>query len=144
MRVLFDTSVLIAGFVSSHPKHHAALEWLQRAKAKEVNVVVSSHSLAESFAVLTRLPLSPRITPDVANYLLRENVVNLARIIALSTQDYLAVIKDMTELGCTGGIIYDAITVKAAKKAKVDKIMTLNVKDFERLTPHQQSYIISP
>lgn len=144
MRILFDTSALVAGFVDSHPKHHAALSWLQRVKTKKIDFLVSSHSLAECFAVLTRLPLSPKISPEMANYLLHENVEKLAKIIALSSQDYLSVIKQMTELRLSGGIIYDAITVRAAKKAKADKILTLNTKDFIRLSPQDPSWIITP
>lgn len=144
MRLLFDTSVLVAGFVASHPKHHAALRWLQRAHAKEISVIISSHTLAECFAVLTRLPLSPKISPDTASYLLRENVEKIAEIVTLSVKDYQMVLKRMTELGLSGGIIYDAITVQAAHKAKANKILTLNSKDFIRLSPEDDSWILSP
>ncbi len=144
MRILFDTSVLIAGFVASHPRHHTALSWLQRAKNKEFTFIVSGHSLAECFAVLTRLPLSPRISPDTASYLLRENIEKLAEISSLSTRDYLLVIKHMTELGLSGGLIYDAITVQSAKKAKANKIITFNTKDFIRLCPENPSWILNP
>lgn len=144
MRYLFDTSVLIAGFVASHPKHHIALPWLQRVKSKKCSLVISSHSLAETFAALTRLPLSPQISPDTACYLIRENIEKNAEIISLTSKDYQSVIKQMSELGLAGGIIYDAITVKAAKKAKVDKILTFNTKDFIRLSADDPSYILSP
>lgn len=33
-----------------------------------------------------------------------------------------------------GGIVYDAIIVECALKAKVDEILTINPKDFLRLT----------
>ena len=39
VKVLFDTSILIAGFVASHPHHQAALPWLQKAKTKEIEVL---------------------------------------------------------------------------------------------------------
>ena len=145
MRILFDSSILIASFIGAHPKHHAAFPWLQRAKTKEISLIVSAHTLAECFSVLTRLPLSPRILPATAYYLLQENVKKLAEIITLSSQDYLMILKQMTELGLGGGIIYDAITVKAAKKAKVDKILTFNHKDFVRLVSVEEStFILSP
>lgn len=144
MRLLFDTSVLIAAFVESHPKHHAALSWLQRAKTKEKTFFVSTHSLAECFSVLTKLPLSPKISPETAQYLLRENIEKLAQLVALNAKDYLAVLKQMTELGLSGGIIYDAITMRAATKSKVDKILTFNVRDFIRLSPQNTEWIVSP
>jgi predicted nucleic acid-binding protein len=144
MRLLFDTSVLVAGFIASHPNHQAALPWLQRAKSKKHSIVMSAHGLAECYAVLTRLPLSPKISPETAQYLLRENIEDIAEIVALSSLDYRAVLKQMIELGLSGGIIYDAITVKAAQKAKVDKILTFNTRDFIRLLPKASDFVVSP
>ena len=144
MRIFYDTSVLIAGIVASHPKHPSALSWLQRAKAKKNSMLISGHSLAECFAVLTKLPLSPRLSPDTAHYLLRENIEKLAQIISLSSQDYLAVLKQMAELNLSGGIIYDALAVKAAHKAKADKILTFNSRDFMRLSKKDPSFILVP
>lgn len=40
----------------------------------------------------------------------------------------------MAEQGYTGGIIYDALIVKAANKADVTNILTFNTKDFKRVT----------
>jgi predicted nucleic acid-binding protein len=144
MRLLFDTSTLIASFVASHPKHHLALDWLKRTKTKEHSLSVAAHSLAECFAVLTRLPLSPKISPQSAHYLIKENIEKLAEIIVLSASDYKNILTELTELGLSGGITYDAIIVKAAINAKVDNILTLNPSDFLRLIPHNPSFIISP
>lgn len=143
-KMLFDTSVLVAGMVAAHPKHHSAFKWLQRARAKEISVFISAHSLAETYAVLTRLPLSPRITSDIARYLLRENVENMAKVVSLTAQDYQKVLKNVTELGLSGGIIYDAITLYAAEKSKVDQLLTLNVRDFERLKPKKNDFVLRP
>lgn len=144
MRLLFDTSVLIAAFVAAHSKHHQAFPWLQKVKSKKNSLVVSAHSLAECYSVLTRLPLSPRISPDSAFYLIRENIEKSSEIIALSSRDYQTIIKNMSEQGLSGGIIYDAITLKAAQKADVDKLLTFNQRDFIRLIPDDPGFIISP
>lgn len=56
MKVLFDTSVLVAAMVESHPGHRRALPWLQGAKSGRVTFLVTAHTLAELYAVLTRLP----------------------------------------------------------------------------------------
>lgn len=141
--ILFDTSVLIAGFVASHPKHHDASMWLQRAIAKKIKWAVSSHSLAECYAVLTQLPLSPKIIPSVAKLLIDENIINSAKIISLSDSEYSSLINETASLGLIGGIIYDAIIFKAAQKAKVQHILTLNPKDFQRFVHHKNNYILS-
>ena len=41
MKILFDTSVLVAAIVEPHPMHGRALPWLQRAKAGEFDSEVS-------------------------------------------------------------------------------------------------------
>ena len=35
MKVLFDTSVLVAGMVAGHSRHEAAFPWLRKALAKD-------------------------------------------------------------------------------------------------------------
>lgn len=60
MKTLFDTSVIVAGVVESHPMHARCLTWLQRAKSRAIECIVVSHSLAETYAVLTTLPVKPQ------------------------------------------------------------------------------------
>lgn len=144
MLVLFDTSVLVAGFVAAHPKHHRAFSWLERAQAKEFAWMVSAHSLTECYAVLTRLPISPKISPALAKLILEDNIEKSAKIISLTSSEYWSVTKDIANIGLSGGIIYDAITVKAAKKANAEKILTFNLRDFQRLVPDQPGFIVTP
>jgi predicted nucleic acid-binding protein len=40
----------------------------------------------------------------------------------------------MSNSNLSGGIVYDAIIVECALKAKVDEVLTINPKDFLRLT----------
>lgn len=61
MKIFFDTSVLVAAFVNAHPKHANCLPWLQKVKKKEIEGIISVHSLIEIYSILTKLPLSPRI-----------------------------------------------------------------------------------
>lgn len=144
MRVLFDTSVLIAGFVASHPRHDQALAWLQRSHTKQVDLLVSAHSLVECYAVLTRLPVTPKIMPSMARMLVQENIEKHAEIIALNATDYMSLLKRVESLGLSGGVVYDAIILRAAEKAKASKLLTLNNRDFLRLCPEHEDWIISP
>lgn len=50
MKVLLDTSVLVAAMISDHAFHESSHHWLSRAKDKAFTFVVSGHSLAETFA----------------------------------------------------------------------------------------------
>ena len=144
MKTLFDTSVLVAAIVEPHSMHTRALPWLQRAKAGEIDFLVASHTLAELYAVLTTLPLKPRVSPLTAWRLVHDNVETSAKIISLSPSDYKDTIKYMSELGLTGGIIYDALIVKAAQKSGVERLLTFNPDDFIRLWPGGESFIYIP
>jgi predicted nucleic acid-binding protein len=144
MKTLFDTSVLVAAIIEPHPMHTRALPWLQRAKAGEIDFLVASHTLVELYAVLTTLPLKPRVSPLTAWRLVHDNVETSAKIISLSPSDYKDTIKYISELGLTGGIIYDALIVKAAQKSGVERLLTFNADDFIRLLPGGESFIYIP
>ena len=144
MKVLFDTSVLVAAMVEDHPQHDRCFHWLQRAKKGEVEFLVAAHSLAELFAVLSSWPSRPRLSPSVAARLVRENVSSGARVVALSATDYDAVVRDMAEKGLAGGVVYDALIARAARKADVDRLLTLNPRHFLRAWPEGGRIVANP
>jgi predicted nucleic acid-binding protein len=63
VKLLLDTSVLVAAMVETHPDHEVALPWLQQIKDGTHEGLLSTHALAELYAVLTRLPVRPKISP---------------------------------------------------------------------------------
>lgn len=144
MKILFDTSVLVAALVQPHPLHNRALSWLKKAKAEEFELIVSSHTIAELYAVLSTLPVSPRITPGLAWRLIHESVEPVASVISLSSSDYFAIIKRMSDLGISGGAVYDALIVKTARKSEVDRVLTFNVNDFKRIWPEGETRTAAP
>lgn len=144
MKILFDTSVLVAAMVEAHPMYSRAFPWLERAKGGEFEYLAASHSLAELYAVLTVLPVKPRISPGTALHLVHENVETCARIISLSVADYCSVVKWVAEHALAGGIIYDSLIVKAAQKAGADHVLTFNQEDFKRVWHGEDSFIIVP
>lgn len=132
MRILLDTSVLVAAFVLGHPRHQVCIPWLQQVRSGKLQGFIATHTLAEVYAVLTRLPVSPRISPMLAQRLIEENLKEFEAI-ALTAEDYQEVIAIMTNLKLTGGAIYDALIAKAAVKARVEHLFTLNPDHFTRL-----------
>ncbi|MHB1686764.1 MAG: type II toxin-antitoxin system VapC family toxin [Ignavibacteriaceae bacterium] len=134
LKILFDSSVLIAAFVESHPKHKSALSLLMKAKNKEFELLVSSHTILEIYSVLTSAPFKPKIAPIIAKQLIENNIKNIAKTIYLTDKDYFKILEKMGNSNISGGIVYDAIIVECALNAKVDEILTLNSKDFLRLT----------
>ncbi|CAN5117081.1 PIN domain-containing protein [soil metagenome] len=140
-KVLLDTSVLVPALVQALPRHERARQHLQSALSRDAALCVAAHSLAELYAVLTRLPMSPRIGPRPARRLIDDNLA-AAEIVSLETADYQSVLDRCAELNLTGGVIYDALIARAAEKAGADELLTFNVRDFNRVWPAGESVIV--
>ena len=115
----------------------------------EFDLVLAAHSLAELHAVLTKLPVKPRISPRTALRLTEENELRpppegKAEIVTLSVDDYLAVLESAAHSALAGGIIYDALIARAAETAKVDQLVTLNPDHFRRVWPAGADQVREP
>ena len=144
LRVLPDTSTLVAAVQINHPKHEPALNWLRKIQRGEVIGYLSTHSLAEFYTVATKLANKPIITPQEALDLLKREVIPYFQIVPLEQDDYLAMIQDLVNKGLFGPVTYDALIIHAARKINVDLIVTLNLDDFHRVAPEFASQIIEP
>jgi len=144
MKILFDTSLIVAALVDTHPMHERAFPWVKRSKAKEFELVIAGHTLAELYAVLSTLPIKPRIPPSVAWRLIHENIESTAKIVSLTPAEYISTIRRMPELGIAGGTVYDALIAKVAQKSKVERLITLNTEHFRRVWPEGKKIICLP
>ena len=144
MKVLLDTSILVAALVEAHPAHSRAFMWLRKARRKEFELIIACHTLAELYAVLTSLPVSPRIAPATARRLIKDSVLPWAKVISLSASEYEATINDLAELGIAGGAVYDGLIARAASKGGAEKLVTLNAEDFKRVAPQMANEIVEP
>ena len=135
MRVLLDTSVLVAALVEAHARHAQAFPWLQKTREADFQGLIATHSIAETYAVLTSLPLSPRITPSAAWALLEHSVLPYVQTVDLAAADVRQVVERLSRQGLAGGVVYDALIAAAAMEARVDCIVTLNAGDFRRVVP---------
>ncbi len=124
--------------------HALAFPWLARVKAGEVELFVSTHTLAELYAILTSLPLRPRLSPAVARQLIGEVSAAAAALVELSASDYTRVVTRMSELGLAGGVVYDALIAQAAEKSGVERLLTFNERDFRRVWPEGHGIIVKP
>lgn len=143
-RILFDSSVLVAGMLKKHAQHAIALHWFKKEKEGEFKIVIASHSLLETYSVLTRLPLMPKISPDIARKLIVENISNIVETIALPTEEYFSLLQDCADQYLSGGVVYDALIFKTARFAKVDHLLTFNTNDFMRFFSEKQNFILNP
>ncbi len=70
MRIALDTSVLVAGLVEAHPEFGRASVWLDAADRGEIEVVWTVHAYAETWSVLSCMPLAERLEHAVVNDIL--------------------------------------------------------------------------
>ncbi len=144
MRVLFDTSVIVAATIEAHPKHGESLPWLQKVKKGVIEGIISSHTLIELYSVFTSLPVSPRISPATAWQLIRENVIKNFEIITYAETDYKSVLQGLVENQISGGSSYDGLIAYVIDKITADKLLTLNRSDFLRVRPTAADIIVEP
>ena len=71
-------------------------------------------------------------------------MVRIAALGALSADEYRSVLESASQAGWVGGVIYDALIAKVADAAGVDRLITLNVSDFQRVWPAGTARIASP
>lgn len=142
MLKVFDTSVLVAALSEAHPEHEEARRRLGEVHAGRHQMAVSAHALAETYATLTVLHVSPRITPGQAHHLIEENIAEVAQVVSLSDSDYAAVLERMAQRGLVSGAIYDALHVRAAEKAEADELLTFNGRDFRRMPPRGDTELV--
>ncbi len=135
MKVFFDTSVIVPALVDQLQNHQPALLALSEFTTEPHEALCSTHSLAESYAVLTALPLARRITPAEAQRLIAESVAARLTVRALSKADYLEATALVARAGLMSGAVYDALHVVAAVKSRSERILTYNLRHFRRLTP---------
>ncbi len=134
MKALLDTSVLVSGLVEAHPRHATAFPWLQKIRHQGVQGLIAAHSIVETYAVLSTLPVSPRITPSAAWALIEHTILPFVQAVALSANETRLVVQRLSRQGIAGGAVYDALIAQAAVKAGAESIVTLNGSDFRRIT----------
>jgi len=133
MKIFCDTNVLVAAFLQSHPHHNSARPLIERAKAGDDEGFVAAHSLAETYAVLTRLPGGNQLAPAVAWQLISENILKDFSIVSLTLKEFSDTLAKAAANGVEGGKTYDALLMAAAAKSGADRIYTVNVRHFQSL-----------
>lgn len=137
MNVFFDTSVLVPAVVDQLSNHAASFACFAQYTTDEHTAYCSTHALAEAYAVLTALPLPRRISSHDARDLIENSFLPRLTVVSLLESDYVAAIKVVAERGRTGGSVYDALHVIAAKKAECERVYTYNISHFEPLSTEE-------
>jgi len=145
MVVFFDTTVLVASSSDSHQHFAQASAAMARVAAGKDKGFISQHSIAEVYAVLTRMPVVPGIHPLEAARLIRDNILQNFESVAVAKEDYLEALEMVSNSGWPGAKIYDALLLRCAEKSPAQRIYTFNLKDFKQLaTGRLQEMICAP
>lgn len=131
--VLCDTSVLVAGMVEQHVHHSETLPIIEGILKGRFKGLISAHSLAECYSVLTTLRDLPPMPPSQAREVVEKNLLEAFQVIGLSVEDYRRALRLVSEPGLRGAAIYDALILQAALRGKVSVIITWDKRDFTRL-----------
>jgi predicted nucleic acid-binding protein len=124
--IYLDTSIIVAGIAAKHPNHDVCNPLIYSAGS-----MTSAHALAETFKVLTTIF---KFRNEIVATVLIELSSRL-RVEEIMIEDYLSVFRDAKGKGIVGGRIYDAIHAQVARRLKVEKIVTYNLRDFLAVAP---------
>ena len=139
---LLDTSCLVAAVCSWHGHHEATRREIERRHAAGEELVLSAHSFAEAFSVLTRLPEPHRLSPEDALALIETNWGE-TRLVALTATDYRVSLRRCRDASIGGGAVYDALIAACARKARVSTLVTWDVANFERFL-EDEPVVVTP
>jgi predicted nucleic acid-binding protein len=136
-----DTTVIVAASTPSDHRHEACLNLLAQADSRGAGC--ASHTLAEIFSVMTSRPGPLRMPPADAARLV-EHTSRRFKFFSLNPSEYVEAIQSLARIGHSGGMIYDALILACARKAKATRIYRLNQRHFRMVAPDLASRIVEP
>ena len=134
IRYLCDTSGLVAVLCSWHEHHARTRAEIERRARAEEQLVLAAHSLAETYAVLTRLPAPNRLRAADAIALLEANWSDTP-VVHLTARETWDALHEAQRRDAIGGQMYDALIAVSAMKAGASTIVTWNVRNFATFSP---------
>ncbi|MCX6591285.1 MAG: PIN domain-containing protein [Acidobacteria bacterium] len=127
--IALDSSVLVAALCGWHTHHRESAAAL--ANSPSGGFLVASHSILETFAVLTRLPPGQRLSPRSVVKLLEALQPRLT--VVSPTFDPWVLLKQAISHGTTGGQTYDLLIATTVAQAGATTLLTWNIRHFRPL-----------
>jgi len=122
---------MVAAVCGWHVHHAAAAAEIERRLERGERMAVAAHAVAETYAVLTRLPPPHRLSAADAWALVRTNFVEPATLITLDGPAHVAVLAQSADAGVGGGRTYDALIAACAEASGAKALLTFNRRHFE-------------
>ncbi len=143
MKAALDTSVLVSALHRAHPHHEDARAWLEAAMRKDAVAFVTTHALAETWSVLSRIAGPNRLSPARVRDMVRR-IEDIVTVVPLDTSDYRGAIDRCADRGFSSGVVFDALHLVAAERVGAELLLTFNLSDFVRLQGQATPRIVSP
>jgi predicted nucleic acid-binding protein len=126
-----DTSCMVAAVCAWHVRHADAAAEIERRLDRGERMAIAAHAVAETYAVLTRLPAPHRLAPSDAWALVRTNFVDNAALVALDGPAHVAVLAQLARAGIGGGRTYDGLIAACASASHAKTLLTFNGRHFD-------------
>lgn len=117
---------MVAAVCSWHEHHERASAALNRRLTARATLIIPAPALAETYAVLTRLPPPHRLSAPDAWYFVHTNFAGAGKIVALSGPEYVTLLQRASDRGIAGGRVYDAVIAACAHKGHASSLLTFN------------------
>ena len=128
-RYLCDTSALVPAVCSWHEHHARTRGEIERRTRAGERLTLAAHSLAETYAVLTRLPAPNRLRGADALAIIEANWQDTP-IVHLTGRETWEALRDAQRRDALGGRTYDVLIARSAIKAGAKTLVTWNVRHF--------------
>jgi predicted nucleic acid-binding protein len=137
--IAIDSSIVVAALFHAE-QHHAACLRLMETSAP----TLYAHGLVEVFSTMTGGRAALKIPPRQAADLIAEDIVPALDITTLTATEMVRAMTESALRGIQGGAIYDFLHLVAARKAKADRLYTLNVSHFRAFHRADDPEIVHP
>ena len=137
-----DTSCMVAAVCGWHARHAAAAAEIEGRLDRGERMAIAAHAIAETYAVLTRLPAPHRLAPSDAWTLVRTNFVDNAALVTLDGPAHVAVLEELAREGLGGGRTYDGLIAACALASRAKVLLTFNRRHFD--PPPQGVIVVEP
>jgi predicted nucleic acid-binding protein len=126
-------------FYADHPHHESSAKIFLTAGK---NDFCALHTLGEVYAVLTGLPVRPRITgPEGVEVI--KSIYERLTVVSLSESEYVSALEAASQTA-VGGAAYDVLIAQCAVKAQADILLIWNTRDFTRFGPDIAKLVKTP
>jgi len=134
-----DSSVLVAALVDSEPRHKVCGALLDRSDA-----CVYSHAITETFNTLTGGRSGYRISAAQVAELIDASILPCVQVVVLSARDLMTAIREADSRGVRGAAIFDYLHFASARKARANRLYTLDAGDFKAFHRKGEPEIVEP